>query len=163
MLVWRVSNRHRDELRRPRLQKRRLPFAYSNSPDPSLAIATLLNPHLISTVPTPVLISLPHRTAPQIGDRRLSTSSAPGMTSHQGVFPSTLIGPGYNPDLKPQPESRHFTQAGRASAGNAYLRKRKRTTQPSSCILSKLTAGAQRISHEGESAVNLRSLQCTVT
>ena len=54
--------------------------------------------------------------------------------SPQGMFPSSLISPGHNPDQLPHPESRHPACAERAPADNANPRKRKQTTKLGSSV-----------------------------
>jgi hypothetical protein len=43
--------------------------------------------------------------------------------SPQGTFPSTLIGPGLNPDLLPRPQPAHQSNTGASSTGNTEKRK----------------------------------------
>lgn len=52
-------------------------------------------------------------------------------TSPQGIFPTTLVGPGHNPDPLPHLQPRHPVPSGGVSDRNTVnSRKRKRTTPP---------------------------------
>jgi hypothetical protein len=54
--------------------------------------------------------------------------------SSQGIFPSTLIGPGLNPGLLPHPQPRHPPSAGMASTNNSRKRKRNDSTGETSLV-----------------------------